>query len=42
MLELVRIVSDGDGDGHGPDEELLDPQLRLFFRYVGPRMNGKW
>jgi len=39
MLKLAGIVSDRDGDGHKTDEELLDPELRVFFRDVWPRMS---
>ena len=37
MLRLAGIVS--DDDGRQSDEELLDPELRVFFRDAWPRMS---
>jgi len=37
MLKLAGIVS--DDDGRQSDEELLDPELRVFFRDAWPRMS---
>jgi len=39
MLKPAGIVTDRDGDRHTTDEELLDPELRVFFREVWPRMH---